>query len=215
MLRSILPAYLLIDSSASMTRQLPAIEEMLIELTDELLTNPRLGDLVRVAVIGFSDESRVILPLSDLTQRRRIPHLNSGMGRRWGPAFDLLGRTATLDLRLLRADGVGVLRPLVVFIIGGSPDDPDWRTSYTRLRENMHPFFQVIAIGDVPLGVFRERGSDHIIEIDAGASPPEITWQISRAVWQLVSGSTQSSVRNVDGPMGPAAGYIDEPPDVD
>jgi uncharacterized protein YegL len=190
----VLPVYMLIDSSASMEYRLRAIEDLLLDLVDEFSSSVVLGDQVRVAVLGFSDRAEIILPLSDLTEQRRIPHLQARGGTSWGSAFELLDRTVTHDMRLLRADGVRIFRPLVIFIIDGAPND-NWRPQYAKFREHLRSNLLVVALEEVSQRIVAELEPTTTLKIAGNAPLREIRSRIYRAVNQSLISLTGSTVR--------------------
>jgi hypothetical protein len=106
------------------------------ELADALLemsSDPTVADKIRVCIAIFSDQAKVLLPLSDLSEGVTIPALAyEGNVRRYGPAFTLMKSLTERDIRNLGAGGHDVMRPVMIFISSGSPTD-DWRSSYRDL----------------------------------------------------------------------------------
>jgi uncharacterized protein YegL len=123
----ILPFYLLIDVSWSMTgKKIEAANELLPELVDVLRRNPVLADIIKFSVIDFSGDATVVVPLGDPSQLDRLPTLECRTdGTHYAAAFELLARTIQDDVEQLKADGFKVHRPAVFFISDGEPNDDE------------------------------------------------------------------------------------------
>jgi uncharacterized protein YegL len=148
-----------------MAPRLSAVDEMILQLTDELLSSPLLGDQVRVAILEFSDRAEIVLPLSDLTELRTIPRLHSKGRTAYAPIFRLLSRVIGHDLRLLRARDVVVYRPVVLFITDGEPTDMGWNQSYFELKNQFKLNFVLILLGDVSSRLLDELQSTYVFDM--------------------------------------------------
>jgi hypothetical protein len=105
----------------------------LAEALLEMSSDPTVADKIRVCVAIFSDQAKVLLPLSDLSEEISIPALTyEGNVRCYGPAFTLMKNLMERDIRNLGGAGHDVMRPVMIFISGGPPAD-DWRSSYHDL----------------------------------------------------------------------------------
>ncbi|QKV75297.1 VWA domain-containing protein [Amycolatopsis sp. Hca4] len=135
----LLPFYLVIDVSWSMDGDnIEAANEIMPQLVDALARNPILGDKVRFALIDFSDEAQVQLPLCDLLDDDlQLPGLTVRGGTSYAAAFRLLRREIEDNVKQLKADHYSVHRPAVFFLSDGAPTDEDqeWREALRELTE--------------------------------------------------------------------------------
>src|SRR6478672_10450888 len=126
MSEQVLPFYLVCDESGSMTGGIDDMNEGLAKLHAEIANNPVVADKTRFAVIGFSDDAEVLLPLSDLADVDEIPGLTAKGGTSFGAAFTRLKQEIQKDVGQLKADGHSVLRPVVFFLSDGQATDKGW-----------------------------------------------------------------------------------------
>lgn len=133
----LLPFYLVIDVSYSMDGEpLSAASDIMPTLVDAIAQHPALTGKVRFALIDFSDDARLLLPLCDLLDPNlTLPGLAARGATSYCAAFDLLRRQIEQDVRQLRAEGYAVHRPAVFFLSDGAPSDPDqqWRAAFHGL----------------------------------------------------------------------------------
>jgi uncharacterized protein YegL len=134
--QKILPFYLVVDVSASMIGpRMAALNQVVPQLVDALARDPILSDKVRFALIDFSDDARVRLPLSDLLEDGVvIPHLEERSMTSYVAALELLRTEIAANVDLLKADGFEVHRPAVFFVSDGVPDHhEDWQPAFEAL----------------------------------------------------------------------------------
>jgi uncharacterized protein YegL len=131
----LLPFYLVVDVSYSMSGdKLKQANDVTPQLADALAKNPILNDKIRFGLIDFSDDARVVLPLSDMSAQNSLPGLSIRGGTNFGAAFQLLRTQVDADVAQLRADGYKVHRPAVFFLTDGEPGD-DWRADFQALTQ--------------------------------------------------------------------------------
>jgi uncharacterized protein YegL len=136
MSEQVLPFYLLCDESTSMTGDIQAINDSLLELHNEIGSNPVIADKTHFCLIGFSTAAQVLVPLADLSLLDSMPLLQVSGATNYGAAFDLLRDTITNDVAKLKAGGNIVYRPAVFFLSDGQPTDDHWDASYQRLIDS-------------------------------------------------------------------------------
>ena len=133
----ILPFYVLIDVSASMSGQkLNEANQIMPQVVDALAQAPILADKVRFCVIDFGTDAQVRLPLCDvLDEHSSLPPLTIRGATSYAAAFRLLRSEIEINVKQLKADGYLVHRPAVFFISDGEPTDPEheWRTAFQEL----------------------------------------------------------------------------------
>lgn len=145
----VLPFYLLCDESGSMAgAPLDEVNDCLPKLHSVIAGDPFVAARSRFCLIGFADEARVLLPLTDLAAVNAIPVLDASGQTSYGRAFGLLRRTIDRDARRLTADGYQVLRPAVFFLSDGLPTDDDWPRGYAELTDASWPWRpEILAFG--------------------------------------------------------------------
>jgi uncharacterized protein YegL len=145
----LLPAYVLVDESASMGPYVDDLSAGLVSLCEELRAAPMLAAKLRLAVLGFSDDVRVHLAVADMRVETNLPRVTVRGSTNYGAAFsDLAGRIPT-DVRFLRDEGYKVHRPVVFFLSDGQPTDFGWKRALARLtdRQRMPAAPNIIACG--------------------------------------------------------------------
>lgn len=133
----LLPFYLLIDVSYSMDGEpLKAANDIMPTLADAIAQNPILSDKVRFALLDFSDDARVQLPLCDLLDPNLVlPGLAVRGATSYAAAFRMLRHQIEQDVAQLKGDGYSVHRPAVFFLSDGAPSDEEseWRAAFHEL----------------------------------------------------------------------------------
>jgi uncharacterized protein YegL len=136
-LGKLLPFYLVIDVSFSMQgNKIEAVNEMMPAVLDALAQAPILSDKVRFALIDFSKDAQVRLPLSDLLdEHTTMPELTTRTITSYAAAFRLLRTEIEQNVRQLKADGYAVHRPAVFFLSDGAPTDTtaEWQAAFREL----------------------------------------------------------------------------------
>lgn len=99
-----------------------------------LHSEPMIAAKVRLAVVGFSGDVQVRLPLSDARTLTGAPRMRIRGVTNYGAAFAMLGQQIPIDVRELKAQGYQVHRPAVFFLSDGMPtDEPAWRGAHQQL----------------------------------------------------------------------------------
>ncbi|SFR22911.1 Uncharacterized conserved protein YegL, contains vWA domain of TerY type [Lentzea waywayandensis] len=134
----LLPFYIVIDVSFSMTLndKLDTANRIMPTVTDAVAQAPILSDKVRFAVVDFSDDAQVRMPLCDILEEGvQLPALSPRGGTSYVAAFRMLRNQIAQDVKQLKADGFAVHRPVVFFISDGEPTDhrADWEAAFKDL----------------------------------------------------------------------------------
>lgn len=130
---TVLPVYVVCDVTEPDDKSDLSYANELAYALLEMSSDPTVADKIRVCIAIFSDQAKVLMPLSDLSEGISVPPLTyKGNVRRYGPAFALMKGLMERDIRNLGAGGHDVMRPVMIFISGGPPAD-DWRSSYRDL----------------------------------------------------------------------------------
>ena len=212
--------YLVVDVSYSMRQSgaIDAANDVLPKVIDAIRGNPMVADVVRLGMIDFSDDARVLLGLGDLRDVNHIPQLAERGGTSYAAAFRLLRQEIDRDIRQLKADRMRVYRPAVFFITDGVPtDDPatlraafDELTGASfRFRPNIIPF----GVGDATKDaldpwVFPASGPKPMRSYVAkdGADPAKAINQVAEVLISSILASADSVTT-----AGSGGGFV--PPD--
>ena len=139
--RQILPFYLLVDESGSMSGSpVDAVNEGLMTIWREVVKNPLVSKMAWVSVIAFSDHAEVLLPLTDLTQTTAMPGCSTKGGTNFGNAFRKMKQVIDSDVMDLKAQGMKVIRPVVFFMSDGEPTDAGWQQAHAELTDPGYGF---------------------------------------------------------------------------
>lgn len=135
--------YVVVDVSYSMRHSgaLDDANQILPKVIDAITKNPTLADVVRLGMIDFSDDARVVLRLDDLRNVSHIPTCEERGGTSYAAAFRLLRQEIERDMKVLQGDGLRVHRPAVFFITDGAPTD-DAATLDAAYQELTDPSFR-------------------------------------------------------------------------
>lgn len=132
----LLPAYVMADESYSMKPNSVALAEGLVSLHESLRAEPMIAAKVRLAILGFSGDVEVRLPLADVRGETRLPQFVIRTETSYAAAFEDLLTRIPADVRALKAQNYSVHRPVVFFLSDGQPTDDDenaWRGPHRRL----------------------------------------------------------------------------------
>jgi uncharacterized protein YegL len=132
---TVFPVFLLIDVSASMAGgPIEALNAALPDLQHEMRANPMVGEIARIALVTFSDESRVVLPLCDLAEVQ-LPELYVEGGTDFATAFRGMRHAIDSGMRSL-PKGTPVYRPVVFFMSDGENQaHENWVDPLKQLRD--------------------------------------------------------------------------------
>ncbi|MFE9043364.1 VWA domain-containing protein [Streptomyces sp. NPDC007818] len=188
----ILPFYLLCDESGSMAGDsVDALNTALVELHNEISTNPTVADKTRFSLIGFSTDAQVLQPLADLSDIDEVPALSAGGLTSFGNAFRTLLRCIETDVAALKAEGHEVYRPVAFFMSDGIPTDDDWTQAYKELTESRFcPKIIAFGVGDAEKSTIAQVANFRaFIQQDQSVSP-------AAALREFASSLTRSIVRS-------------------
>lgn len=192
MSEQVLPFYLVCDESGSMAGGIDDMNDGLAKLHAEIANNPVVADKTRFAVIGFSDDAEVLLPLSDLADVEEIPGLTAKGLTSFGAAFRKLKQEIQKDVSQLKADGHSVLRPVVFFLSDGQATDRGWESAHADLvNESFSAYPKIVAFGleKVDPDTIRRVATFKAFTADEGISP-------ATALREFASSLTKSIVRS-------------------
>jgi uncharacterized protein YegL len=166
----VMPFYLICDVSYSMIGDMAALNDGVQRLRRSIVAEPLVDDVAHIAVMTFSDVAKVVMPMSQMSEKP-VPTLSVEGGTNYGAAFRELGRVIPVDAAALKAQGYRIFRPCAFFLTDGEPLDSDYletfksNLTYNRTTgEGMkqYPVF-------IPFG-FRQAPEDVLRKL---AYPPE------------------------------------------
>lgn len=193
---ALLPFYLVVDESSSMSPWVGYLNDGLRSLLDAMHEQPSKAAKIRLTVLGFSADVRCHLELQDLRDIHQMPMLGVREGgTSYAAAFsELIGRIDA-DVERLALTNL-VHRPTVFFLTDGQPAEidhhvPSWRESLSRLHDpenRRHP--NLLAFG------VQDARPETIAEI---ASRPDFAYRQSEAadVGQAISNFMQFFVQSI------------------
>lgn len=136
---ALLPAYLVIDTSASMNEDdaFDAAFDFLPKMLREMNKSAVVSDKLRVEVITFDETARVVFPLGTrdqlerwLEEKKSNPIYPDGNWTKYGEAFQKLREEIEQGVQQIRSESYEgeyfrSYRPVVFFITDGFPNDDD------------------------------------------------------------------------------------------
>jgi uncharacterized protein YegL len=128
------PAYFVPDESGSMYDYVSVLNRGLTELLDRMQENGLAAALVRLSIIGFSDDVIEHTRLADLRDFETLPLLASHSGTSYASVFLDLRHRIDSDAAQLRSQGFLVLRPAIFFLTDGQPNKENWQSPLRALR---------------------------------------------------------------------------------
>jgi uncharacterized protein YegL len=147
----IIPFYFLADVSGSMMGEpINALNNLLPSVKEAMQQNPAVSDMIRFSLMSFSDDTRVELPLSDLTDipTASLPTLELRGGTSFVSALTKLRTEIERDFAQLKADGFLVKRPVALFLSDGGPSESEaeWKAAFHDLT-SIKVFPNIVPIG--------------------------------------------------------------------
>jgi uncharacterized protein YegL len=159
-----MPFYLVCDVSYSMAFDMPKLNDGIQRIRRAVASHPVVDDVAQIGVLTFSDSSKVVVPLSQMSAYD-VPVLYAEGGTNYGAAFRLLAQTISQDIANLRAQRYEVYRPCAFFLTAGEPLDPDWDRTFrdtltydAAIGRGMksYPVFVPFGFRDAPEHVLRK-----------------------------------------------------------
>ena len=142
------PLYFVIDVGSSMDgASITAVNDGIVELFDEIASDPFIDDRFPVEVIVFNATAKVLLPLTQLSDVAQIPICVASGSSSYGEAFRLLKTQIESDVTMLRQEGVSVHRPCVFFMSDGAPNNENWRAELDALADPSFVYSPNISFG--------------------------------------------------------------------
>lgn len=143
---SVLPLYIALDTSASMWPATEQLSSALSTVVDRLLRQPVTNNRIYLSVVSFSDEARLELRLTPLSEVHEFPELQPSGSTYYSPVLRLLRETISRDVQELKEASIRVFRPVVAILTDGTPIDSEWQ-SELQLLADIHSSPTILAFG--------------------------------------------------------------------
>ena len=200
---SVFPVFLAVDVSASMAGgPIEALNKGLPDLKKEMLSNPTVGEIARVALVTFSDEARIVVPLCDLAYAE-IPEVLVEGGTNFAAAFRGI-RAAIEDGMRALPKGTPVYRPVVFFMSDGEHMAREsWDEALQALRDpswRFRPEVVTFGFGDANEETMR-KVSTRFAFLTKGTDPSTQVREILNALVGSIR-TTSTSFRDPAQPEG-------------
>ncbi|HUQ57239.1 hypothetical protein [Lentzea sp.] len=158
MVPDVLPCYVVCDVSFSMTGHIDEVNAGMREFRGVVHAERRPAAQVRLCVVVFADRPLVVHPLAPALDPAELITPRQEPGSDFGAAFTLVRAVIERDVETLKAQRIGVRRPVLFFVSDGRATDPAWPVALARLTETVScP--EMIAFG---LGAVDQRALDRI-----------------------------------------------------
>ena len=147
-LYTIFPVFIVVDVSASMSGgPIEALNEALPNLQKEMVSNPTVGEIARIALVTFSDSGTTLIPLCDLAEAE-LPEVMVEGGTNFAAGFRETRKAIASGLGSL-PKGTPIYRPVVFFMSDGEHQArEDWVSALDELRDRSWKFApEIVAFG--------------------------------------------------------------------
>ncbi len=195
----VFPFYIVVDVSLSMKGSIGSINAELPFLKREVEEDPIVGDIARFAIITFSSEAEMVLPLSDLLDVEHMPTLVADGSTDYEKAFDFLLGAIPHDMEWFKSNGAQIYRPAVFFITDGFPDRAcNWEP---KLRQLIDPSFKyrpnivAFGFGNAQDEILAQVATFKAYAANRGESPSEILRTIARELTRSIMASSQAAAK--------------------
>lgn len=203
-LREVVPIYLLIDRSDSMSGGgIEAVNAGLAKTLTELGADPLLNDRCRISILQFNQRCQALVSQKLLRDAATFAPIASDGTTNWGEALRIVRREISKDQGALATQGYKATRPLIFMISDGAPLDDDWQTEWVATAnpgsvDSGVMFFY--GVGSVPAGIFTSivtipgMSPDRVRNLALGG---DLAAHISVALGSIM-GSVVATIRDPD-----------------
>lgn len=142
-----LPVYILADcSSCTDGKAIYTVEDWIIALHSELMSDPVAVESAFLSVITFDTEANQVIPLTELCEFK-VPSHSTAEGRSLGAALTLLNKALQKETRRPSHQDKGDQKPIVFIIIKGVPSDR-WQQAAGDIKSIYHPKIIALTYGN-------------------------------------------------------------------
>jgi uncharacterized protein YegL len=208
---TVFPVFLLVDVSASMSGgPIEAVNKALPDIQHEMRSNPMVGEIARIGLVTFSDESRVAIPLCDLADAQ-LPELLVEGGTNFAAAFRGARQAIESGMSSL-PKGTPVYRPVVFFMSDGAHRSrEDWTDALKQLRDKSWKFApEVVAFG---LGDAEKESLQKIATRFAFMAKDQNPVDQVREIMNALIGSIRTTSTSLADPSKQEGLYLETPTD--
>jgi uncharacterized protein YegL len=159
---SVLPVYVVIDTSASLMGIIDDVNQALAGLVDQLGSDAQISSKVRISIVSFSDQARLEMPMSTPSSET-VPLLAAQGSTDYGSALRFIKELIPADIGRLKSEGERVYRPIMYFITDGMPVDQGWRNALDELEAEsfgLRPTIVAMGFGSADPTVLRVLAGD-------------------------------------------------------
>ena len=152
------PVVLLLDTSGSMAgAPIDELNDALIKLRDEILTNPMLSSRLEVGIVAFDDDAREERPIDLISPDTDLPILNIG-----GVTNLVAGMNKAIELvsdrkNFYKSNNEQYYRPIIVLFTDGEPTNTPEEIdqldqTIQKLSDEKRFMFLPFGVGDITEG---------------------------------------------------------------
>jgi uncharacterized protein YegL len=162
----ILPVYIVVDTSTSMSEGNPPLIDIANEIVPAIVEvceeKPTVRDKLRLSLIEFSSDARVVVPLGSKDDFVPVPILKANGATNFSSAFAMVASEIENGYNSLKASGVVVYRPVVFLVTDGAPTDSDderdraFRTLTNPTNEKLSPHVIIFGVAAAPAAVLKK-----------------------------------------------------------
>ncbi len=190
-----LPVYLLLDTSSSMQGvKIVGVNNGVVLICQELMSDPRAASTVYISVITFADQAfqSPLTPIAQFTPPQFPANPSHAPGTALGGALRLLNESLDQDIMTNQgSDRKGDYKPLVFILTDGEPSD-HWQTEAQRLASrSTNKVVNVVGLGigqNANTNILRQVATTTLLMQDV--TPANI-----KAFFTWVSGSIMTASR--------------------
>jgi uncharacterized protein YegL len=145
--QGVIPFYVAFEESASVDSvSIDACNRAIMELLNEIASDPILDEKTHISIISFSNSAEVLLPMSEVRELKQVPGcVASTKEASHASVFRLLKTQIENDVLKLASLGYRVHRPFVFLLTSGIESDEDWRSPLLELVDKSFQFRPHIA----------------------------------------------------------------------
>ncbi len=135
MVSDVVPCYVVCDVSFSMADHVDEVNAGMREFRGAVHADRRGTAQVRLCVVVFADRPLVVHPLAPALDPAEPIRPRQEPGSDFGAVFTLVRTVIERDVEELKAQRIGVRRPVLFFVSDGRATDPAWPAALARLTE--------------------------------------------------------------------------------